>query len=50
MSLKFTGELFVMTMKNDAKLEEELTCRFKTDMRNLTNFDPSTQKALKFTL
>ena len=32
-----------MKMKNDAKLEEdELTCRFKTDMRNLTNFDPST--------
>ena len=24
-----------MTMKNDAKLEEELTCRFKIDMRNL---------------
>ena len=28
-----------MTMKNDAKIEEELTCQFKTDMRNLTNFD-----------
>ena len=42
-SLKATGELCVMKMKNDAKLEEdELTCRFKTDMRNLTNFDPST--------
>ena len=27
------------TMKNDAKFEEELTCRFKIDMRNLTNFD-----------
>ena len=39
-----------MTMKNDAELEEELTCRFKTDMRNLTNFDPSTQKPLKFAL
>ena len=44
MSLKFTGELFVMTIKNDAKLEEELTCRVKIDMRNLTSFDPSTQK------
>ena len=43
MSLKFTGELFVMTMKNDAKLEEELTCRFTIDMKNLTNFDPSTR-------
>ena len=25
MSLKFTGELYVITMKNDAKFEEELT-------------------------
>ena len=30
--LKVTKELCVMTMKNDAKFEEELTCRFKTDM------------------
>ena len=30
-----------MTMKNDTKIEEELTCRFKTDMRKFTNFDPS---------
>ena len=49
MTLKFTEELCVMTMKNDAKLEEELTC-FKIDMRNLTNFDPSTQKSKKFPL
>ena len=42
MSLKSTEELFVMTVKNDAKLEEELTCHFKVDIRNLTNFDPST--------
>ena len=34
-----------MTMKNDTKIEEELTCCFKTDMRNFTNFDPSTQKS-----
>ena len=27
MSLKLTEELRVMTMKNDAKFEEELTCR-----------------------
>ena len=38
MSLKITGELCVMTMKNDAEFEEELTCHFKTDMRNLTSF------------
>ena len=25
-------------MKNDAKFEEELTCHFKIDLRNLTNF------------
>ena len=50
MSLKFTGELFAMAMKNDAKIEEELTCQFKIDMRNLTNFDPSTQKSQKFPL
>ena len=31
-----------MTMKNDAKVEEELTRQFKIDMRNLTNFDLST--------
>ena len=50
MSLKFTEKLCVMTMKNDAKIEEELTCRFKIDMRNLTNFDPNTQKSKKFVL
>ena len=32
-----------MTKKNDTKIEEELTCRFKIDM-NFTNFDPSTGK------
>ena len=39
MSLNITGVLCVMTMTNDAKFEEELTCQFKIDMRNLTNFD-----------
>ena len=32
-----------MKMKNDSKFEEDLTCKFKIDMRNLTNLDPSTQ-------
>ena len=45
MSLKLTGELFAMAMKNDAKQEEELTCRFKIDMRTLMNFDPGTRKS-----
>ena len=39
-----------MTMTNDAKFEEELTCQFKIDMINLTNFDPSTRKSQKFAL
>ena len=39
-----------MTVKSDTKIEEELTCHFKTDMRNLTNFDSSTQKSKKFAL
>ena len=39
-----------MTMKNDAKIEEELTCQFKIDMRNLTNFDSSTRKSQKLAL
>ena len=50
MSLKFTGEFCVMTMKNDGQFEKELTCQFKTDMRNLMNFDPSTRKSQKFAL
>ena len=48
--LKIYREVFVMKTKNDAKLEEELTCRFKIDMRNLKNSDPNTQKSLKFML
>ena len=41
MCWKFTGELCIMTMKNDAKFknDKELICQFKTDMRNLTNLD-----------
>ena len=38
-----------MTMKNNAKFEEELTFHFKTDMRNLTNFDKNV-KTLFFNL
>ena len=36
--------------EKDAKLEEELTCRFKIEMRTLMNFNPSTQKSQKFAL
>ena len=48
--LKFTENLCVMTLKNDEISEEELTCRFKIDINNLTNFDPSTRKSQKFAL
>ena len=42
MILKFKEELCVMTMKNNAKFEDELTCHFKADMRSLANFHLST--------
>ena len=38
-----------MTMKNDAKFGQEWICRFRIDMRSLTNFDPSTRKSQKCT-
>ena len=38
MTLKSTEALCVMTMKNDAKFEQELTCHFKIDIRNLNEF------------
>ena len=38
MSLKFTGELCVTTINNDAKFEGKLTCAFKNDMKDLANF------------
>ena len=47
MSLKSTEEFCVMTMKNDTKFEQELTCQLKIDIRNLINFDQSTQKSKK---
>ena len=50
MRWKFAGELCVMTMNNEAKFEEKLTCQFKIDMRYLTNFDLSTWKSQKFAL
>ena len=50
MSCKLTEELKVMALKNDEKSDEELTCRFKTDIRNLMNLDLRTQKSQKFTL
>ena len=37
-----------MALKNDEKSEEELTCRFKIDIRDLTNFDSRTQTSQKY--
>ena len=31
-----------MKLKRDAKFGEKLTCRFKIDIKNLTNFDVNT--------
>ena len=39
-----------MIRKNNAKFEEELNCRFKIGMRNLTNTDLIPQKSQKFAL
>ena len=37
-----------MTMKNDGKFEEELTCQFKIDMSNFTKIYLSTGRSQKF--
>ena len=39
-----------MTLKNYANFGEDLTCRFEIDIRNLTYFDPNTQKSQKLAL
>ena len=49
-SLKFTEELRIIKMKNDARFDDEMTCHFKIDMRNWTNFDQSTQRPQIFAL
>ena len=48
MTLKFTEELCVMTMKNDTKIEEELTCRFKIDLRKILTQGLKSLKKLCF--
>ena len=50
MSLKSTGEFCVMKMKNNAKIEEELTCQFKLTWGIWWIFDPSTGKSKKFAI
>ena len=48
--MSLTGELCIMTIKNDAKFEEELICQFKIEVTNFTNFDLGTGKSEKFAL
>ena len=50
MNFKYTGELCVMAMKNDAKFEKELTCQFKIDIKNLTNLAQALENLKKFSL
>ena len=47
-SVKIRTLMWSLTMKNDTKTEEESTCCFKIDIRNLTNFDLSFRKSKKF--
>ena len=44
-AIKSTEELSFKTLKSDAKFGEKLTCYFKIDIKNLTNFDPRIQKS-----
>ena len=39
-----------MALNIDATFERKLTCAFKNEIRNFTNFDPSTRKSQKFAL
>ena len=41
LSQKSKKELCVITLKNDAKFEKELTCALKNHKRNLANFEPT---------
>ena len=47
---KFTEDVCVRTMKNNAKFEKELTCRFNIDIRNVTNVDPSIKESKNIAL
>ena len=46
-SYEITEELTFVALKSDQKFGEELTSRFKIDMRNLSNFDPDPSKISK---
>ena len=46
---KYRGVIFHET-EEEYKIWRESTCRFKVDIRNLTNFDPSTRNIQRFPL
>ena len=39
-----------MTMRSDTNFEEKLTVGFKSNMKNLVSFHPTTQNSKNFTL
>ena len=45
----YTGIMF-HNNENDANFEDELTCHFKINLRNLRNFEPSIEKSQTFAL
>ena len=47
MTLNLQTSYVLWQWRYDTKFEEELICHFKTDVRNLTNFDSSTPKSKK---
>ena len=47
LSWRSTEELSFMKLKRDSKFGEKLTCCFKIDINNLTNFDVNTLESLK---
>ena len=47
MTLNLQRSYVLWQWRYDTKFEEELICHFKTDMRNLVNFDSSTPKSKK---
>ena len=47
---KIYRRVICLDIEERSKIKQELTYRFKIDMRNLKNFNPSTRKPQKFEL
>ena len=48
--LKLYKGVMCKALKNNAEIEEQLTCHFKIDIKNLTSFDSSSWESQKITL